>query len=452
VTTLDLLNTFCPDPSYDTWREVVRAIEGQAPAIADVWTRIAGGRGPLTAPPSEVYAAVGRGAGKSQVASIIAVSKALAYRRSLWFSQRPFVGLFGRDQRQADELMAYTRQLFEHPALRPLVASDPAKRVITLKSGLRIEVLPSDWRKVRSRGYICAVIDEAAFLDVDDTSAQQDVELLRALRPALGRVRHSLLVVISSKHARRGVLYEASKLFGVDDPHTLYVEGGTLDFNRTFDRATIERAYREDPIAAASEFGHEWRSDIAGLITPEALAAVTAKGVPERAPDPTVTYRGFVDFAGGSGSDSAAIAIAHTDQISNREVLDAIREVPPPFSPKATCAEFAELLKRYRISTVTADRWGAQFVVEGMAAHGIRVEQSAKPKSDLYLDALPLINSGLVDLLDHPKLARQLTALERRAGGQVDHPPRANDDVANAAIGSLVTGRASAVQYRVSVL
>jgi hypothetical protein len=88
-----------------------------------------------------------------------------------------------------------------------------------------------------------------------------------------------------------------------------------------------------------------------------------------------------------------------------------------------------------------ADRWGAQFVVEGMASHGIRVEQSAKPKSDLYLDVLPLINSQLVVLLDLPKLARQLTGLERRASGHVDHKARSNDDVANAAVGSLMCGR-----------
>jgi hypothetical protein len=455
MTMLDLFNTFCPQPSFDVWREVVRAIDGQPPANPDVWAKVAGGRAPLTAPPSEVYAAVGRGAGKSQVAAIVAVAKALAYRRPRWFAQRPFVGLFGRDQRQADELMSYTRQLFEQPALRPLVAGDVAKRVISLKSGLRIEVLPADWRKVRSRGYVCAVIDEAAFLDVDENSAQQDVELLRALRPALGRLPGSLLVVISSKHARRGILYEASKLLGVEDPHTLYVEGSTLDFNATFDRATIERAFREDPVAAASEFGTAWRADIAGLVTPEAIAAVTSKGVVERPPVPGLTYRAFVDFAGGSGTDSAAAAIAHTEYHDGKtiEVLDCVVEVVPPFSPADVCAEFARVLARYGLHAAVSDKWASQFAAEAIARHGVHLDQSAPSKSDLYLLWLALVNSGLVLLLDDPKSARQATALERKAGGTVDHPPRGKDDRINAIVGALVCGRPDRTrQYRVSVI
>jgi hypothetical protein len=454
MTTLDLFNTFCADASYDTWREVVRAIGGLPPANPETWRAIAGGRAPLMKPPAELYAAVGRGAGKSQVAAIIAVAKALAYRRANWFTQRPFVGLFGRDQRQADELMAYVRQLLEHPSLRPLVASDPAKRVIGLKSGVRFEVMPSDPRKVRSRGYICAVVDEAAFLDSDERSVQQDVELLRALRPALGRVKGSLLLVISSKHARKGILFEASKQFGKDDPNVVYVEGATMTFNPTFDRAAIERAYRDDPIAAASEFGTAWRADVAGFITLEALAGVTSTGCVERPPDAAISYRAFVDFAGGSGGDSAALAVAFTDRTTRKETLAAVCEIPPPFSPAVVCAEFAGILRRYAVSTVTADRWGAQFVVEGMLRHGIVVQQSAAAKSDLYLDALPLINSRMVELLDHPKLNRQLLALERSAGGTVDHPPRAHDDVANAAIGALVTGRSARLgaELHISVL
>jgi hypothetical protein len=57
----------------------------------------------------------------------------------------------------------------------------------------------------------------------------------------------------------------------------------------------------------------------------------------------------------------------------------------------------------------------------------------------LYRDLLPLINSGRIDLLDHPKLISQLTGLERRVarGGKdsIDHPPNSHDDLANAVAG-----------------
>ena len=48
-------------------------------------------------------------------------------------------------------------------------------------------------------------------------------------------------------------------------------------------------------------------------------------------------------------------------------------------------------------------------------------------KAELYGMALPLINSGRVELLDHPRLVAQLCGLERRTawGGRdtIDHGP-----------------------------
>ena len=71
--------------------------------------------------------------------------------------------------------------------------------------------------------------------------------------------------------------------------------------------------------------------------------------------------------------------------------------------------------------------------------HGIRYEQSAKPKSELYAALLPDLNSGRVKLLDHPRLIGQLCSLERRTsrGGRdsVDHEPGSHDDVSNVLAG-----------------
>jgi hypothetical protein len=68
--------------------------------------------------------------------------------------------------------------------------------------------------------------------------------------------------------------------------------------------------------------------------------------------------------------------------------------------------------------------------------------QAALPKSDIYRDFLAVLNSGGVELLDHPRLKRQLIGLERRTarGGRdsIDHAPGANDDVANAVAGAVV--------------
>ena len=109
----------------------------------------------------------------------------------------------------------------------------------------------------------------------------------------------------------------------------------------------------------------------------------------------------------------------------------------PPFSPEAVCYEFAQVLATYRITKVIGDNYAKIWPVEQFGRFGILYEQSAAPKSDLYLGFLALLNSRRVELLDHPKLVSQLVGLERstRGAGKIDHRPGSHDDVANAVAG-----------------
>ena len=56
-----------------------------------------------------------------------------------------------------------------------------------------------------------------------------------------------------------------------------------------------------------------------------------------------------------------------------------------------------------------------------------------------------MITSGQVELLDLPRLLKQLGSLERRKGRHdrdiVDAPPRHHEDLANSACGALVLAR-----------
>jgi hypothetical protein len=134
------------------------------------------------------------------------------------------------------------------------------------------------------------------------------------------------------------------------------------------------------------------------------------------------------------------LAIAH--QSGDRRVLDAIREVRPPFSPEAVVQEFAALLKAYRLGSVVGDRYGGEWPAERFRVHGITYRPSELNKGEIYLNTLPLLSSRSVELLDIPRLTSQLCSLERRTarGGRdsIDHPPGLHDDVANAAAGALL--------------
>jgi hypothetical protein len=150
-------------------------------------------------------------------------------------------------------------------------------------------------------------------------------------------------------------------------------------------------------------------------------------------------YIAFVDPSGGA-NDSMTLGIAHSE--GDTAILDAVRETRPPFSPNAVVDDFVALLKAYHLSEVTGDRWGGEFVREQFERRGITYRVSEKSNSDLYREALPLLNSRRVELLDIPRLHAQLGALERRTarGGRdsIDHAPNAHDDLINAAAGALV--------------
>jgi len=134
------------------------------------------------------------------------------------------------------------------------------------------------------------------------------------------------------------------------------------------------------------------------------------------------------------------LAIAH--EVDGCAVLDCVRERKPPFNPADVVAEFASTMKLYRVHGVSGDRYAGEWPRERFREHEISYEAANKPKSDLYRELLPLLNSRQVELLDHSRLAAQLCNLERRTarGGRdsIDHPPGGHDDMINAAAGALV--------------
>ena len=123
-------------------------------------------------------------------------------------------------------------------------------------------------------------------------------------------------------------------------------------------------------------------------------------------------------------------------------MLDAVREVKPPFSPEQATADFAALLRSYGISRVTGDRYAGEWPRERLRTHGIEYALSDRSKSDIYRDCLPILNSGRAQLLDIKRLGSQLCGLERRTArsgrDSIDHAPGAHDDLANAACGALL--------------
>ena len=202
-----------------------------------------------------------------------------------------------------------------------------------------------------------------------------------------------------------------------------------------------------------AEYMAEFRTDIEGFVSREAVEACVDWGALERGPLDGRRYVAFVDPSGGS-ADSFTLAIAHKE--GETGILDCIREVRPPFSPEAVVAEFADLLKRYRVTKIAGDRYAGEWVREPFRVRGISYQPSEDPKGVLYLNLLPLINSGKVRLLGNKRLVTQLIQLERRTsrGGRdsIDHAPGGHDDVANAVAGALLAATAKKPKMRMGTI
>jgi hypothetical protein len=80
-----------------------------------------------------------------------------------------------------------------------------------------------------------------------------------------------------------------------------------------------------------------------------------------------------------------------------------------PFSPESVVEEYAGVLKHYGLRTVEGDRYAGEWPAEAFKSHGITYIGAKQPKSQIYLDVLPRINSGEVSLLDSPR--RGISAL-----------------------------------------
>jgi hypothetical protein len=400
-----------------------------------------------TEPPSkqaeEAWAICGRRGGKTRIMSTVAawIAAFCDWRQYLAPGEMATVMLIAANRKQARTSMRYLRSLFlEHPMLSQLVVRE-TDDTLELSNSVITEITTASFRTSRGYSVAAVICDELAFWMADEDSANPADEIIESLRPAMATLPGALLMVATSPYSRRGPVYQTWKThYGKTDDPILVWKAPTRRMNPAMPQAIIDRALERDPASASAEYMAEFRSDIESYIAAEVVEAAI---VPDRheLPPGGFSYAAFVDPSGGS-ADSMTMAIGHKEYEAKIGVIDAIREVRPPFSPESVVEEFAQLLHRYGITEITGDRYAGEWPREAFRNHGIDYTPSEHSKSDLYRDLLPILNSRQAELPDHPRLQSQLVTLERRTarGGRdsIDHPPGAHDDVANAVAGVLV--------------
>lgn len=389
----------------------------------------------------EVYAPVGRRGGKSANAAILAVYMTAietGWQEHLAPGQQAVFPIISVDRQACREVLNYCKGiLYSSPLLKRMIALE-TQEAIELTNGAIIQIRTASFRSVRGPAYIGAVLDELAFFRDNDTAANPASEIIAAISPAI--IEGGIIFGISSVFNRQGILYENfQEHYGRDGDETLVWKAGTLTMNPRFSVKKIERDRAKDLQVALAEYDSEWRDDISSLYASGDVEAAIISGRESLPYRSNGSYFAFVDPSGGR-RDSAALAIAHMEP-SGRIVVDLAKETRAPHQPSEVVAEYAGIVKGYRLRSVTGDRYGGQWPVEAYNLEGMNYELAEKTASELYLAMMPLLADHKVELPDNDRLRNQLLSLMRRTNpGGRDSVVAGQSDGSHADLANAVAG------------
>jgi hypothetical protein len=346
-------------------------------------------------------------------------------------------------ERQASNVFKYAAAVIDaSPTLAELV-TDRTKDTLTLSCQTVLEVQAASWRRSRGGTAISIVLDECSFFDSSDEGANNDAEIMTALKPSLATTGGPMLLT-SSPSTMEGITYKLYKRhYGPQgDARMLVVQTDTRSLNPRLSQAIIDRAFENDATAADAEFGGSFRQ-LSTAFLERSIVEKVVDQVEARIRLPEVQYLGFADPSGGTGRDSFTVAIGHKHVDQGREiaVLDALFEYRPPFDPDLVVKQAADALKEWGVSEIVADNYAAAWPVSAFAKHGITLTHASLSRSEIYVHVVPLFTSGRVKLLNNQRMIDQLCALRRKVGPSgreiVDHPRNQHDDLSNSACGVL---------------
>ncbi len=430
---------------WRAWRAFLAAIFA-LPMDAEqqaIYRKHTGRSAPPQALSSEAWLVCGRRAGKSFIAALIAVWLAVYrdYRGCLAPGERGTVLILAADRKQARVIMRYVKGLLSGIPMLAVTVERETGESIDISTGITIEIGTASFRATRGYTIVAALFDEVAFWRSDD-SANPDSEILNAVQPGMATIPDAMLIGLSSPYSKRGVLWDAyRRYFGQDNADVLVWQADTRAMNPSVPQRFIDAAYERDAVAAAAEYGAQFRSDLEAFINRESVEASQRPDPIRIPPARGIGYTAFVDPSGGR-RDAMTLAIAHHDSSAKRVIVDAAVERRPPFSPEDVVADFAGILKEYRLTRVSGDRYAGEWPREAFKRHGVTYEVATKVRSELYRDTLPLFTSGKLELPPGQRIALQFASLERRTSrsgrDSIDHPPGAHDDLANAIAGVAV--------------
>jgi len=432
--------------SWNGWRAVLRAAfaEQLRPEEKQFVDSVAGNRPLPLHRVRELWITAGRRSGKSRMAAVIGayIATCISHADKLSPGETGYVLILSQTMLQATVVFGYVRALIEgSPVLRALIDTIDQNE-IRLRGNITIAVHAASFRSVRGRTVLACVFDESAYWR-DELSANPDVEVYRAILPALSTT-NGMLIGIGSPYRRAGLMYTRYRdHYGKDSAKVFVVKAPTTTLNPVIDTDIITQAETDDPAAARSEWQAEFRTDLASFLDDDSIdAAINYSRPLELPPQLGTRYYAFTDASAGR-HDNFTLCIGHRSgpKETDKIITDVLRGFRPPFDPAGVAREFAEAARQYHCQSITGDNYAGEWVSQAFHHANVCYDQAESIKSKLYLEGLPIFTRGLIEIPNLQILLRELRLLERRVArtgvDSVDHGVSGSDDYANALFGMI---------------
>ena len=270
--------------SWAAWRALLSAFYGLELDEDEqaLFEAVTGLSEPLERLCFELWLAIGRRGGKSQIAALLAVFEAAFkdHRDKLAPGEVATVLCISADRKQSRTVMRYVSGLLHsNPMLERMITRE-AGESIELANKAAIEVGTASFRAVRGYTLAAVVCDEVAFWR-NEESANPDAEILNALRPALATL-DGKVIALSSPYARRGELWNVYRNHYGKPGSILVAQAPSRTMNPSLPARVVEEALERDESAARAEYMGEFRNDLEQYTSIEQIRACIEPGCIER--------------------------------------------------------------------------------------------------------------------------------------------------------------------------
>ncbi len=379
----------------------------------------------------ELWVRVGRRGRKSATAALIAVHEALfgGHEPYLLPGERGLVALVSKDTAGAEVLAGFCERWAGALGVRTNWTSIGSLRVLEIEgSQIAIVVLPCNAKAPRGFAFPVVICDEIALWSADSESAQVDVEVLAALRPAMAQFPRSRLIAISSPFGVDGEHYRAiESALGDDAPAgILAVEGPTWLWNpsiteqRTRELMPDERRWSREFAAVPGET----ESSAFDLEDIESIFDAPTGRVLRNVWDSAKPPKGAILLLDASNArrDEYAYAVAAPTSDGEIQLLEIGGITPTEaklrgWGASGCAAEIARRVAHYRVTRAFGDSYGGDGVVNALAASGISLEQQAwtdTRKAEAVVTLRAMMKTKKLRAPKDDKLRSQLVNLRER--------------------------------------